>query len=313
MKMLLVATLFVSGVFATDGPVREVQSECFEPSGQPICVFRNGYLFKFSAQFDRVMRVYAPDGHFALNVPIYLPGADSAWAEDVAVDSDGKFVVAAAGTTSGTTGDRHGLVMLDSNGLQTSFIDTKAFGPGHLAIASDHSIWVLGSRGRSKKGEDYMILRKYSRHGELQGSYLPRSTFAQGTEPGSAGIFESVMTAENRVVVVAVSGQNSSLRELIELDGNGNVLGRMRSDHDGVMQFAFTTDGHLYGWRCVRETKCVPTLALFDVAAGSSKNLDTLQPFFSLLGADGEDLVYRIPGGDERVKAAWFEQPSAIP
>lgn len=120
------------------------------------------------------------------------------------------------------------------------------------------------------------------------------------------------MTAENRVVVVAVSGQNSSLRELIELDGSGSVLGRMRLDHDGVMQFAFTTDGHLYGWRCVRETKCVSTLALFDVAAGSSKNLDTLQPFFSLIGADGEDLVYRIPGGDERVKVAWFEQPSPI-
>jgi hypothetical protein len=308
MKRLLAAALCVSAAFAASGPVREVQSECSALFGQPICVFRNGYLFKF----DRVMKVYAPDGHFALNAPIYLPGADSAWAEDVGVDSDGTFVVAASGTTGGDLkAKRHGLLMLDSSGVQTTFVDTTAFRPGHVAVAPDHSIWVLGSRERSKKGEDYMSLRKYSRLGELKGSYLPRSTFAHGMEPGSAGIFEAVMAAENRIVVVAVSGNNSSFRELIELDGNGNVLGRMRSDHDGVMQFALTADGHLYGWGCGGAKTCVSTLMLFNIAASSWTSLDTLRPNFSLIGADGADLVYRIPGGDERVKAAWFEQPAA--
>jgi hypothetical protein len=307
MKMLLTAALFVSAVFAASSPVREVQSECPKIPGQPVCEFRNGQLFRFSSLADRVIRVYAPDGRFAFNIPIFLPGADSSWAEDVGVDSDGTFVVAARGTK------RFGLVMLDSNGVQTSFIDTQDFRPGRVAIAPDHSIWVLGSRERSKKNPDYMILRKYSRQGELAGSYLPRSSFAPGLEPGSAGVSESVMAAENRIVVVAVSGQVSNLRELIELDGNGNVLGRMRSDHDNIMRFALTADGHVYGCCAVRAAHPESTLSLtlFDVTAGTSSSVDAPQPRSWLMGADGENLVYEVAGEEGWVKAAWIRQPAA--
>src|SRR5580658_9828980 len=124
--------------FSDDGPDREVQTERPERAGQEICRFRNGYMFQLQRIVKGVIEVYAPDGRFKLNLPIRLPGADVAWAQDVAVDSDGSFVVGAMG---GDGDVRHvtqrGVIMLDSNGIQTAVIDTKSFWPNRVAIAED--------------------------------------------------------------------------------------------------------------------------------------------------------------------------------
>jgi hypothetical protein len=310
MKTLIAAALFASAAFA-DGPVREVQSECPALAGQMVCQFRNGYMFQFDRTVDSVIRVYAPDGRFTLNLPIRLPGADVAWAYDVAVDSDGSFVVGAMGGD----GDilhvtQRGVVMLDSSGIQTAVIDTKNFWPNRVAIAEDHSIWVLGAEEGPRNKQDYMILRKYSRAGELVGSYLPRSTFPAGLEPGAVSAPATLMTAGNRIAVVAFSGNIGNLLELIQLDVDGNVLGRMRADHlPGPMTFALTTDGHLYGRSHGGDAKS--TLVLFDVGAGTSKNVDAPQKVGWLMGADQENLVYRVPGADGTTKAGWFNQAAA--
>jgi hypothetical protein len=311
MRTLLSAALFASAAFAAGGPVREVQSECPALAGQEICRFRNGYIFQLDHRFKGVIGVYAPDGRFKLNLPVRLPGADVAWANDVAVDPDGGFVVGAVG---GDGDVRHvtqrGVVMLDSNGIQTGVIDTKNFSPNHVAIAEDHSIWVLGAQYGPGNKPDYMTLRKYTRDGELAGSYLPRSSFPAGLEPGGEGAPVTVMAAGNRIAVVAFSGNVGNLLELIELDGDGNVLGRMRADHlSGPMTFALTTDGHLYGRSHGGDSRS--TLALFDVAAGTSKNVDAPEKVGWLMGADQEALVYRIRSEEGTTKAGWFTQPAA--
>jgi len=312
MKMLLAVALFAGAVFADSAQVREVQSECPALANQPVCQFRNGYMFQFDTVVNRVIRVYAPDGHFTVNLPIRLPGASVAYPRDVAVDSDGAFVAGAGGGDGDIRHvSRFGVVNFDSNGIQTGVIDTKNFSPNHVAIAEDHSIWVLGSQfsGRGEPREDYMILRKYTRDGKLAGSYLPRSTFPAGLEPGGPGVPATLMAAGNRIAVVAFSGDRGNLLELIQLDTDGNVLGRMRSDDQNGMNFAFTTDGHLYGRSNAKAARS--TLFLFDVAAGTLTSRDAPQSAGWLMGADGENLVYRIPGDEGQTKAGWFRQPAA--
>ena len=310
MKMLLAAT-FAVAAFGANAPVREVQSECPALANQPVCHFRNGYMFQFDTVVNRVIRVYAPDGRFTVNLPIQLPGASVSWPHDVAVDSDGTFV---AGAFGGDGDIRHvtqfGVAMFDANGIQTGVIDTKNFSPNHVAIDADHSIWVLGSQGR-RSGEpqqDYMILRKYTRDGKLAGSFLPRSTFPAGLEPGGASVPATLMAAGNRIAVVAFSGKVGNLLEVIELDTEGNVLGRMRSDNQ-ARDFALTTDGHLYGWTIVKDAG--PTLYLFDVKAGTLTSVGSPQSVGWLMGADGENLVFRVIGEEGQTKAGWFLQPAA--
>lgn len=300
MRSLFASFLFASAAFSASAPVREVRSECPAISGQPICQFRNGYLFRFSASFDPVMRVYAPDGHFALNIPIRIPDAASAWAYDVGVDSDGSFVVAAGGSLDGGyVVKRHAILMFDPNGTQTAFIDTKNFWPNHLAIAEDHAIWVLGSQ--SEHG-DYAILRQYAHDGQLIGSYLARSTFPEGLSPGGPGVPYSVMVASNRIVVVAASGETGDLRELIELNASGNVTGRMRLDGPSS-QFALTTNGHLYQHRNSDRNGMV----LLDVATRSSKSLGLPTRYGYLIGGDGGNLVWMTTGSDGGTDLAWFD------
>jgi hypothetical protein len=280
----------------------EVVSECPVVGGQPICQYRNGYMLRFDRMVDRVIRVYGPDGQFRLNLPIQLPDVPITWAYDVAIDSDGSFVAGAAGGDGDIRRgvSKSGLVMFDANGLQTAFIDTGKFWPNHIAIAPDHAIWVLGSQSRSK--DDYNVVRKYSRTGELLGSYLPRSSFPAGLEPGGSSVPAPIMAAGGKIAIVAFSGMIGNLLELIELDGNGNVLGRMRSDKQRVQFYALTSDGAFYGGTN-------NFLLRFDVAKGVTTEVQAPSKEFCLTGADGVNLVYRTHTKDDLLETVTMAQP----
>ncbi len=294
MRALLCAVLFIGLARAADAPLREVQSECPVNSEQPVCEFRHGRLFRF----DPVMRVYGRDGRFAFNAPVRFPNGDLAQARDADVDSDGSIVVAAADYQK----NAYGLAVLNATGMQTALFPTGSFAPRGLAIAEDHSIWVLGSEGR--KG-DYMVLRKYTREGKLTGSFLPRSTLAPGLDP--SGI--AVRAAGNRIAVIAFSGTTSNLRDVVEFDATGKMLGRMRLDRADMTAFALTSDGNLYTW----DQTLMPYggLVLLEPVTGSSEKLESPGHYYSLLGADGENLVYRGPGNGDTVSEFWFPQPGA--
>src|SRR5581483_12405031 len=108
---------------------------------------------------------YAPDGVFAMEKTVSLPGAARPSVMDVDFDSDGKIAVSASGL--GASGFRAGIVVLDPAGHETRFIDTGRYLPAHLAFAPDHSIWTLGWERdavdpvRPDK-QDYRIVRQFS-------------------------------------------------------------------------------------------------------------------------------------------------------
>jgi hypothetical protein len=274
--ILILAVLFAGFTRAADTPVREVQSECPVISNGPVCEFRNGRFFSFEESSGPNLRAYRPDGRLAFTVSVQTR------VSDVAVDSDGSLAVAVGS----------GIALLKADGTQTAFVDTKPLVPAHIAIGADHSIWVLGSEPGSQPGN--MILRRYTRDGRLVGSYL---------NSGSEGSPTSLMAAGNKIAVVPGS------QEVIELDESGTVLGRMRLDNSALMQFALTSDGNLYGW----DATLMPYggLVLLDPVKGTSKKLETPGRHYSLIGADGNNLVYREPDGGpgDGMKAAWFPQP----
>ena len=299
MRLLISAILFSGFACAADIPIREVQTECPEVSGQRVCEFRSGQLFRF----DPIMRVYGTDGRFAFNVPIRIPNIESTPVNDVAVDSDGTLVMAVGGSQLNSGG----IAVVDANGMQTSFIDTTPFIPAHVALAPDHAVWVLGGE---PKRRGYMILRKYTRGGQLLGSYLPRATFPHpGLEPGSEGDPTSLMAAGDRVALIVYSGVTGGSREAIELDGSGNILGRTRVDRPDFHNFALTSDGNLYSW----DETLMPYggLLLLDPIKGTSTKLESPGHLYGLIGADGNNLVYREPndGPADGIKLVWFNQP----
>jgi hypothetical protein len=269
-KLLLAAALFTGVAFAASAPIREVTSEFPFAPGYSAPSFRNGRLF----QFFQVLKVYARDGTFAFYAPIRTPDGKLASARDIGVDSDDTFAVAA----------NSGIALLDSRGLQTGFIETKLLRPQRLVISQDHSIWVLGVEAKP----NHMALRKYSRDGRLLASY--------DQERGYEAHPTALMASGNEIAL-AVGG------DLIHLDGDGNVLARMRLDNSkvSVVEFAFTSDGKLYGWG-------KDGLVLFDLAAGSWKKMKT-PSHYGFFGGDEATLVYYKDEGDGMVTVAWFRQP----
>src|SRR6185312_1476085 len=273
MKLLMISLCLAAALPAAT-PIRELQTECPVISNQAICQFRGGRMFKFDTEVNRIMRVSAFDGQFNFAAPVRLPDAAVAWTYDVAVDPDGGFAVAAlAGSGDIRDITKAGIVLLDAQGIQTGSIDTGNFRPTHIAIAEDRSIWALGYQPRAIVG-DYNIVRKYSPGGVLLGSYLPRSSFPRGVDPAGAFASGRVLAAGGRIAVVALSGMKGTEREVIELDSNGALLGRMRIDGDRSREFALTEDGNLYGW--YRSPAAGATLKLFDARAHSAVEVEHL-------------------------------------
>jgi len=131
-----------------------------------------------------------PDGTFAFNKNIELPGGIQPVVRDLDFDTGGSAAVAAS--AQGSSGFILGILRLDRTGRQTGFIDTGRYCPASIAIASDPSIWTLGwqiaaDRPPYPDRQDYMIVRRYSTDGREDKGFLPRSSFPAGLEPGSAG------------------------------------------------------------------------------------------------------------------------------
>ena len=149
------------------------------------------------------------------------------------------------------------------------------------------------------------MLRKYSPDGALQGSYLRRSTFPADRKPRYAFEPTEVMSSGNEVVLRAQG-------DLIHIDGDGLVLGRMRLDDipvHGFRDFAFTSDRRLYG--CADKGGFQSSLILFDLQSGTTKETESPTPcLLSFFGSDEATLVFRKNKGDGMITVDWFQQPN---
>jgi hypothetical protein len=269
---------------------------------QPVPFFRGGYCFV--NDWRAALRAYAPDGTFAFASVPRLPGTDAVEIIDVAVDPGAGFVIAVWSKSA------KGLVLLDQNGIQTTFIPTAGFTPAHVAVSEDHSIWVGGDFGYKPPG-DHMIIHKYSKTGSELGAYVPFSSFPEGTiNPIMTGPDTTVLVGGGVVVVTARSGSGSNtdarLRELIRMDYSGNILTRTRFDNVRGEAMILTSDGALYQ----SDGHGVPNSPVFRFRSPESwqrvARPDTRSVLF---GSDQQDLVYMIPSKSEKITLQWYPQP----
>src|SRR5579872_5804250 len=125
--------------------------------------------------------------------------------------------------------------------------------PLTFRLPEDHSLWSVGwQRDVAESGhpdKQYMTVRKYLPDGKEAGAYLPRLLFPPGLEPAvkSWQNSGSITVAHDRVGLWVYSGEVGTKTEWVELDLNGNLLGRWRLDQlAGNTRVALTTDGHVF-------------------------------------------------------------------
>src|ERR1700693_2258698 len=260
MKAVFLGVLCGLFGLGAEQPVRELSTQAVPFAMSKVPLFRHGYLILFppgggnGVSTSTIMYgfyAYGPDGQFAYQKNIELPGGSQPVVGDVDFDADGNAAVAAS-AIGGPSGFLSGILLLDRTGRETGFIDTGRYIPAHIAIAPDHSIWALGWQRDAEKPrltdrQDYGIVRHFSAGGKQVQAYLLRSSFPAGLEPGNPGPGVHIEVTQDRVGILANSGPTSASAEWVELGLNGNVLDRSQIDDPlEAHALAFTADDHVY-------------------------------------------------------------------
>jgi hypothetical protein len=291
------------GTMLAADPSREVIYNGFAVCGGCASpTFDKGYVFQMidaGHAPSTGLSVYAPDGRLAYQVSVKAPDGTPAYLhqQGMAADTDGTVILAmwygGYGGFAPTKGG--GVIVLDSNGRQTQFIDTARYMPNAVCFASDHSIWIIGAQYGAREGEirgvDYPLVRHYSRDGKQMGAYLPRASFPAGLPPASSGM-SWMRAASDRIGVMTYPGMVSNTPTWVELDFQGKELGRwtVGASNQGNGGWAFTADGRLFSWPFDVETR-KRTLVVFDRAT-STWRAATGGINSQLMGADGNYLVF---------------------
>jgi hypothetical protein len=306
----VIALLAVLGhyAFAASDPIREVTSQATRVGNQLVPAFYKGYIYWVGLAGDEGhVTLYAPEGYLALGFVTQNGRVNS-----IAVDTDGTVAVAwrRRGSPKGGGIDFH-----DKYGTLMRTIQTGTYVPAHISFAEDHSVWSFGYQldaadGTRSDRQDYMTVRKYLPSGKEAGAYLPRSLFPPGLEPAELSWqrSSSISVAHDRVGLWADSGENSDQTEWLELDLNGNLLGRWRLDQfSWDTKIALTTDGHLFVQNRDSKTKA-HRLYTLDRATSTWRVVDA-PVSGGLEGADGDALVFSdfVKPGPMHVR--WYQHP----
>ena len=307
----LIALLAVLGhcSLSANDPIREVTSQATRVGGQLVPAFYKGYIYWVGLSgSNSSVTIYAPDGHLALSFVTENGPVDS-----IAVDTDGTVAVAWGRWASKNGG---GIDFRDGSGTLIKTIQTGRYLPAHISFAEDHSLWSLGCQldsadARQPDQHDYMTVRKYLPNGTEAGAYLPRSLFPPGMmEPGDVSWqrSSSIAVAHDRVGLWAFSGENGDQTEWVELDLNGNLLGRWRLDQfSWDTRIAFTTDGHLFVQS--REPQApVLRLRALDRASSTWHTIEA-PPIGRLESADGNALVFSNFVKPGPMHLSWYQRP----
>jgi hypothetical protein len=317
MKVLVLGVLFGLFGVCAEQPLRQLTTHATPFANSALPLFRHGYLVLFppggvsgtpaTAMFYG-FTVYGPDGQFSYQKILELPGGREPIVRDVDFDQDGSAAVGAT-ALGGPSGFQSGILLVDRDGRDIRFIDTGRYSPDHVAIAPDRSIWTLGWQGDASNAriadrQDYLIVRHFSADGKELKGYLPRSSFPGGLEPGTWGPGVGVAVTKDRVGILVYSGKSGLNAEWVELDWDGNVLDRSRTDNvHGVALAVFTADNHVYLAGLNGE------VYKLDSASHTWKAIPKLGAGF-LMGADGDNLVFgEIQAKAVPIQLQWFPQP----
>jgi hypothetical protein len=296
MRVELLLSFVPLALMAQIQPVRTVTSQAQRVGNQPIAGFQNGYLYFFD---HATIRAYSPEGFPSLTTVVQIPDEENIWARGLAADTGGTFAVGVAYRTSARAG---GIAFYNKYGQPDGFVATGAYVPQSLCFADDHSLWTFGSQ---QGGGDYMMVHHFSADRKDAGQFLARSLFPKGLDPGMGHWqMRSIVVAQGRVGLFALSGINGSLNEWVELDLSGKLIRRIRLDQREFTPMAFTADGHLY-----RKPKNNSALQVLSQTTSDWQDLG-MATLGGLLGADGNSLVFS-PGGTGPITMQWFNQPAA--
>jgi hypothetical protein len=302
MHRFALAVLILQTLHAAEA-VREVSSDAFVIPNAPIPGYYRGYFYFLDRPTG--IRVYGPDGHLALATSIQ-ERTGGTYIRNFAIASDGTMAI--SWSTRDIGSERHaGIEFLDAKGGLVRSIDTGLYNPAHLAYDDSKTLWAFGWLLGNRSRQDYMTIRKFSADGKQIGAFLPRSAFPKGLDPAPASWQQTRITVtKDRIGVLAFSGDSSSKQEWVELDLQGNLLGRWRFDDSNSAQVAMTADGHVYA----EKNDAHPNARFFvlDRAAAAWKSIapPSADRFY---GTDGDQLVFLDwwrNGG--RLNWRWFDQ-----
>jgi len=299
----LALAVFVFQTLHAAEAVREVSSDAFIMGGQPLPGFYKGYFYFIDGRTN--IRVYARDGHLAFTTGIQ---EKSAILRNIAFASDGTAAISWSTDDKGI-GRHAGIELLDANGRPTGSIDTGVYLAYHLAFGDDQALWTFGWQlggGPAGSQPDYPTVRKFSRDGKPIGAWLPHSAFPKGLQPAAVTWQEPRITLiKDRVGLRANSGHTGAEGEWLELDLQGNLLGRWRLDDCGSAQVALTTDGHVY----VQKGNGPANYRFFVLDRSAAVWKPIMAPTTDrLYGADGDKLVFAATVAG-RMHWRWFNQP----
>jgi hypothetical protein len=286
-------------------PVREVETGAAVVTSAPLPGLANNHLY-FIDMPDHV-RVFSPSGYSSIVVDLDGRGDERSYVQGIAIDSDETIAIA-----WGTRGGPSGIEIRDGSGTLLRTIDTGLFTPGSVAFGADHSLWSFGwqraAKGSQVHARDYGMLRHYSAAGQEMAAFLPRSLFPKGLEPGGSQAQEQrIHVMPDRIGLVAFSGDRGDKQEWVEVDFNGNVLGRWRIDGRQFAGVTPTSDGSVYAKQTDPKTQR-------DIVVRLDRATSTWQPVATgakgqLYGADGDQLIF---GSWPKAVMLldWFKQPS---
>jgi len=284
------------------GPVREVETGAAVSSALP--GLANNHLY-FVDMPDRV-RVFSPNGYSSIAIDLDGRGDERSYVDGIAIDSDGTIAIAWA-----TRWGPSGIEIRDGSGTLLRTLDTGLFMPGSVAFGADHSLWSFGwqraAKGSQVHARDFGMLRRYSAAGKEMAAFLPRSLFPKGLEPGGPQAQEQrIHVMPDHIGLVAFSGDTGGKQEWVEVDFNGNVLGRWRIDGKQFARVTPTSDGNVYATESDPKTQK-------DIVVRLDRAASAWQPVAigakgQLYGADGDQLIFSSwPKG--AMLLDWFKQP----
>jgi hypothetical protein len=109
-------------------------------------------------------------------IPFWFEGAAGVWMNDVGVTADGEFLVAGVVRHARQSPVNNFLAWVDPTGAVLKVMDLGSYEAERVCGTSDGNVWTLGQDWGAQS--TYDMLRKYSSAGDLQASYLGRTSLS---------------------------------------------------------------------------------------------------------------------------------------
>jgi sugar lactone lactonase YvrE len=241
--------LILTGCAASaDWPVTQIKYQGRTYGGDSVPRLDRDLLFYNSG--GHTLTAWSLDGPRVFEAAVSDPDGRPASIASMAMDSGGTIAVAISyQSASGVAG---GIAYLDRTGKQTGVFSTGRYKPTHLCFDEKGRLWAFGWQRDAENNvmsddEPYMLVRRYTADRKEDGRFLPRQLFAGKLNPFSfQGGYWRVQAAKDRIGGLAHPSAYQHQREWVELDLEGNLIGRWPMPAKPNGGYALTRDGRFF-------------------------------------------------------------------